>query len=59
MARPAKTTAPALHEVEEGTQLSLFEDKPLDDVVELRPMQYDSSAGTKTMTRKKSATYSA
>jgi len=59
MARPAKTTAPALQEVEKGTQLSLFADKPLDNVVESRPMQYDSSAGTKTMTRKKSTTYSA
>ena len=59
MARPAKVTTPALNELEQGTQLSLFEDKPLADVVESRPM-HNSSTGAKTMTRgKKPTAYSA
>ncbi len=59
MARPAKVTTPALNELGQGTQLSLFEDKLLTDVVESRPM-HNSSTGAKTMTRgKKTITYSA
>ena len=60
MARPAKDKAPTLVEVDAGTQLSLFGDKPLDPVVELRPMQNSSPVETKTMTRgKKTQAYSA
>jgi DNA gyrase subunit B len=60
MARHAKETASAFDEVAKGTQLSFFEDKPLDDVVELAPMRNVSSTETKTMTRvKKSTAYSA
>ena len=60
MARPAKETAPVLHESDKGTQLSLFGDKPLDDVVELPPMQNSPSTEKKTMTRgKKTPGYSA
>ena len=60
MARPAKETAPVLHESDKGTQLSLFGDKPLDDVVELPPMQNSPSTEIKTMTRgKKTPGYSA
>ncbi len=60
MARPAKTTAPALNELEKGTQLSLFEDKPLVDVVESAPMHNSPTTEIKSMTRaKKSTTYSA
>lgn len=60
MARSAKETALALDELEKSTQLSLFGDKPLNDVVELAPMRNSSSTETKTMTRgKKSTAYSA
>lgn len=60
MARHAKTTAPALHEVERERQLSLFEDKPPVDVVESAPMHNSPPTETKSMTRaKKSTGYSA
>jgi len=59
MARSAKTAAPALSELEAGTQLSLFGDKPLVDVVESPPI-HNASSETRTMARgKKSSTYSA
>ncbi len=60
MARPAKDKAPTLVEVDAGTQLTLFGDKPLDPVVELPPMQNSSPVETKKMTRgKKTPAYSA
>lgn len=59
MARHAKEI-PNLDELGNGTQLSLFEDKPLDDVVELPSMHNSSLTETKTMTRgKKTTDYSA
>src|SRR5579885_2119356 len=60
MARHAKQTAPTLDELEKGTQLSLFGDKSLDDVVKSPPMHNSPSTEIKTMTRgKKTTAYSA
>jgi DNA gyrase subunit B len=60
MARHAKQTAPTLDELEKGTQLSLFRDKSLDDVVKSPPMHNSLSTEIKTMTRgKKTTAYSA
>lgn len=57
MARSAKTAGPALSEC--GTQLSLFADKPLVDVVE-SPSRHDGAIETKAMVRgKKTQAYSA
>jgi DNA gyrase subunit B len=59
MARPAKPAGPALSEFGAGTQLSLFADKPLVDVVE-SPSIHNGATETKAMVRgKKSNTYSA
>lgn len=60
MARPAKEKAPMLEEFAANTQLSLFEDKPLESVVESRPTHNVLPTETKSMTRgKKTTTYSA
>lgn len=61
MARPAKEKAPTLVEADTGTQLSFFEDKPLNEVLESRPMQDTvATSETKPTARsKKSTTYSA
>lgn len=60
MARPTKEKALTLVETDAGTQLSLFGDKPLDDVIEARPRQNISPVEAKTMIRgKKPPTYSA
>jgi DNA gyrase subunit B len=60
MARHAKQPAPTLDELEKGTQLSLFGDKSLDDVVKSLPMHNSPSTEIKTMTRgKKTTAYSA
>ena len=60
MARPAKNKATTVIEKDAGPQLSLFEDKMLDDVVESRPIQDSSPVETKLMTRtKKTQDYSA
>src|SRR5579883_902382 len=60
MARTAKSTPPVLDETTEGTQLSLFRDKPPEDVVESAPMYNSSASGTRTVTRtKKISDYSA
>lgn len=59
MARPAKDI-PIMDGLESSKQLSLFEDKPLDDVVKSAAMHNSSSTETKIMTRgKKTADYSA
>lgn len=59
MARPAKPAGPALSEFGAGTQLSLFADKPLVDVVE-SPSIHNGATETKAMVRgKKTNTYSA
>ena len=60
MARSAKTTAPILNELEQSTQLSLFEGKSSEDVVESAPTHNLTSTGIKSMARtKKTAGYSA
>jgi DNA gyrase subunit B len=59
MARPAKHI-PTLDELGNGTQLSLFGDKAVNDVVESPSMHNSSSIETKNMTRgKKPTEYSA
>jgi len=59
MARPAKPAGPALSEFGAGTQLSLFADKPLVDVVE-SPSIHNGATEIKAMVRgKKTQTYSA
>src|SRR5258708_33561578 len=60
MARLPKEPASVASGLEKNLQLSLFADKPLDDVVESASMHNSSSIGIKTMTRgKKTTAYSA
>ncbi|HEY0756746.1 MAG TPA: toprim domain-containing protein [Ktedonobacteraceae bacterium] len=60
MARHSKESALALDGAAKGTQLSFFEDKAADDVVELAPMHDVPPIETKKMTRgKKASAYSA
>jgi DNA gyrase subunit B len=60
MARLPKEPAPNLDALGKGSQLSLFGDKPLDDVVESPAMHHLPSTGTKNTTRgKKTTAYSA